>query len=219
METSQLSLVFVSQLAPTYNSCFRRTETISTYRVSHNLNGFSSLLSAHIAVDNMFEQLFLEQTVSANPTDLHSCYIDSQNLGTPIWIASHPVGLHRSQDFLNSIFKVCQSNSTFLLDGLLTVTFSLTRDMRGAGRTLRAPITAPERSKNKRAVVCINNSDDNCLMRALVVVLFLSIKGKNTNTGNTFSDQINLTKRGVVPNWQIPWEYHMMNPWSSHTFH
>lgn len=117
---------------------------------------------------------------NASSNDYVSCSIDSANLAYPIWISPCLVGHVKSHDFLNSIFTVSQSatgQQAFLLDGLLNVTFTITKSLRGGGKT-KLPQTAMQHSRDKKSVIQITGKDDNCLIRSFAVAIFIAINGK-----------------------------------------
>ena len=114
----------------------------------------------------------MEELADRNKDDLFSAYImNDEELQTPIFIPPRRIKNFDKQDFLNSVYEVVQSNSRFLLSGVLRLKLTITNALSGSGRALQPPSTRDEQQKNDRSTITINNKDKSCAFHALVLAI------------------------------------------------
>ncbi|MDI9312371.1 MAG: DNA polymerase, partial [Limnohabitans sp.] len=76
-------------------------------------------------------------------------------------------------DFLNKLYQISQSNSSFLLNGVLNFELILTEKVSGKGkRKNAAPISVEEYRKKKKCIIKIQNDDNSCGYRAITLAKF-----------------------------------------------
>ena len=110
---------------------FNRIETVKRYGIKHNIGACSSALDLEVDVDNFYRQ-FLDETLSdAQPRDIYSVYINSDTLQRPIFLHHSRVESPDYEAFLNALYEVSQSNSSFLTHGEHTLQVNIVHCVRG----------------------------------------------------------------------------------------
>ncbi|XP_074596429.1 uncharacterized protein LOC141857628 [Brevipalpus obovatus] len=152
---------------------FQRTETTHRFRVKHNLASCTSPLDVEADVDNFYRQFLDETLANADPSDIYSIYINSNTLNAPIFL--HPARVHKRDDeaFLNALYEVSQSNSSFLTHGELIIQLNIVKNVRGGGKTFKAPqSTDVSRAKLIRSLVMIDATIGFCFLRSLALCIY-----------------------------------------------
>jgi hypothetical protein len=96
---------------------FERSIYRSVYNITHNLSEYSNLFDIEYEIDNMFDQIISPLIARARRNDVVSAYIRHSSLEKPIFIIPQKAGSFEPKSFLGAIYRVSQSNRTFLLDG------------------------------------------------------------------------------------------------------
>ena len=101
---------------------FKRTERRVVFRVVHNFTNFTTLKQYEEAIDTAFENAIRPLLNDSNPNDIFSAYIEHEELHPSIYIGYQKVSAFDKHAFLNKLYAIAQSNTKFLLDGVLKVT-------------------------------------------------------------------------------------------------
>ena len=136
----------------------RLTEHRRSFRVNHNLSTVD-VLAVGEAVDNAFAAVVDPIRSTVHDDDLIGVSIHHADLTRgPIYLSFVRNAVFSSETFANRIAKVTQSNSSFLLDGLLTLTVSvLQRPSGGAPPVIRS---SEEASQRIQSLIPILNRDN-----------------------------------------------------------
>ena len=161
---------------------YNLTEKNATFMVKHNFNQLPDLKEYELAIDNAFEEAVFPMISSADDNDRFTAYIESDGLDPAIFLIPQKVKDFDKHSLLNNIYKITQSNRTFLDSEKLKVNVVIYHTIKGKGRPNRAPQNYDQRAKDSKAVVCIKNTDHSCGYRAIT----LGIKYHEWNVkGNT----------------------------------
>ncbi|XP_074604063.1 uncharacterized protein LOC141857463 [Brevipalpus obovatus] len=152
---------------------FHRSEIILKYRVKHNLSECTSPLDVEVDVDNFYRQLLDEVLSDCEPRDVYSVYINSETLSRPIFIHPSRVESRDNEAFLNALYEISQSNSSFLTHGELSVQVNLVKSIRGGGGSHKAPQSSDtKRAKMTHSLVILDSSVGFCFLRALAMCIY-----------------------------------------------
>ena len=161
-----------------YSSRFKREQRKARFDIKHNFGAFSDLFTIENNIDTMFHKFMLKQLQKYGENDLISVNIDHDqlNLGAvfipPFRKRDFDVN---NQSFFNAIYEISQSNSTFLLNGLLTLEINITESVNGSGlekkNLVQPPKTRDEIKKAARSIIEIKNNDKGCAFYALAVCI------------------------------------------------
>lgn len=162
----------------------RRKEHVLTYDISHNLNGFlPNLMQCGDAIDNLYESI-LKRVFNRPEYDVNDVYTVHVNktgdLTERIFIGSSTLGKINKSEFINRIFKVCQSKQEFLIGGKLEIQVNVIKHLEGGtSRSFKnkAPINVDNEKERMRSIIKIKNSDNSCGYRAV----FIGIKFHELN--------------------------------------
>ena len=127
---------------------FQRTERRAQFKVEHNFNDIKDLKAYEDSIDNAYENAIKPMLRQSNPDDLYSAYIDHPELNPSIFIGYHKVSSFDKKKFLNKLYKIAQSNTSFFLDGVLKVRVAIIKTVQGAGRN-KQKITTYETKAQK----------------------------------------------------------------------
>ena len=127
------------------------------------------LLESRNRTYGIFERLIEDVTEGMNPTDQVRFVLRSDQLQTPISIPFCPLEELTVEKVLSNVEKVVQSNEDFRLNDTVTINIIHVEMPRGSGRLKRTTLNIRDHLKKKQSVILINNKDDFCLARALVV--------------------------------------------------
>ena len=138
----------------------RLTEHRRTFRVDHNLSTVN-VLSVGDAIDQAFAAVVDPIRANVHDEDLVGVTIQHSDLARgPIYLSFVRNSNFSCESFANRIFKVTQSNSSFLLDGQLTVVVSVLQRPSG-GAPPPEIMTSEEASQRLRSLIPIVNYDNN----------------------------------------------------------
>ena len=154
-----------------YNSKkFRMTATDYTIRFNNVLNDLD-LLESHERVQKIFEHLLNDVTGDMNERDQVRFVLRSDQLDTPISIPFMPVLQLTPERVFSQIERVVQSNRDFRLNDTVMVDIIHVEAPQGSGRSKRTVLNIREYLHKKRSIITIQNNDNLCLARALVVAV------------------------------------------------
>ena len=153
-----------------YSKKFGMTATDHKVRFNDVLADFD-LLESHESTQKIFHHLLEDVTWDMNPNDQVRFILRSEQLDTPISIPFLPVERLTTERVFSQIERVIQSNQEFRLNDTVTIDINhvKTPEGRGKSKLKRTTLNIRDHLKEKKSVICINNTDDFCLARALVV--------------------------------------------------
>ena len=153
-----------------YSKKFGMTATDHTVRFNNVLHDVD-LLKSQERTYNIFHHLIEDVTTDMNPNDQVRFILRSDQLQTPISIPFLPVEKLTTEKVLSHVEKVIQSNEEFRLNDTVTIDIIHVETPQGSGksRLKRDIVNIREYLKKKGSVITINNKDNFCLARALVV--------------------------------------------------
>ena len=154
-----------------YNSKkFRMTATDYTIRFNNVVNDLD-LIESHERVQKIFEHLLNDVTEDMDERDQVRFVLRSDQLDTPISIPFMPVLQLTPERVFSQIERVVQSNRDFRLNDTVTVDIIHVEAPQGSGRSKRTTLNIKEYLHKKGSVITIQNNDNLCLARALVVAI------------------------------------------------
>ena len=127
------------------------------------------LLESRKRTYGIFDHLIKDVTEGMNPSDQVRFVLSSNQLQTPIAIPFCSLEELTTEKVLSHVEKVVQSNEEFRLNTTVNIDVIRFEMPRGSGKTKRTTFNIRDYLKKKRTVILINNRDDLCLARALVV--------------------------------------------------
>ena len=147
------------------------------------------LIESYERTQAIFEHLLSDVTRDMNEKDHVRFVLRSDQLDTPISIPFIPVVQLTTERVFSQIERVIQSNRDFRLNDAVTVDIIHVETPQGSGRSKRTTLNIREYLKKKGSVITINNNDNLCLARALVVAVariekdpeYNQIRGPNQN--------------------------------------
>ena len=153
-----------------YSKKFGMTATDHKVRFNNVLADFD-LLESHQSTQKIFRYLLEDVTFDMNPNDQVRFILRSDQLDTPISIPFLPVERLTTERVFSQIERVIQSNQEFRLNDTVTIDINHVKTPEGSGKSKlkRTTLNIREHLKEKKSIICINNTDDFCLARALVV--------------------------------------------------
>ena len=130
-----------------------------------------NLLESRNRTYGIFDHLIKDVTEGMNPTDQVRFVLSSNQLQTPIALPFCPLEELTTEKVLSHVEKVVQSNEEFRLNDTVNIDIIRVEMPRGSGRSKvkRQTLNIRDYLKKKGSVIPINNKDDLCLARALVV--------------------------------------------------
>ena len=131
------------------------------------------LLESHERTQAIFHHLIEDITWDMDKKDQVRFVLRSEQLDTPISIPFLPVEQLTTERVFSQIERVIQSNQEFRLNDTVTVDIIHVVAPQGSGksRLKRTTLNIREYLKRKGSVISINNTDNLCLARALVVAV------------------------------------------------
>ena len=146
--------------------------TAKNYRVQFNntLDNVDLLQSQNRTYD-IFDRLIKDVTEGMNSTDQVRFVLQSNQLQFPISLPFCPLEELTTEKVFSQVEKVVQSNEEFRLNDTVHIDLIRVEMPQGSGKSRRKRTTYDLREylKKKGCVITINNKDDYCLARALVV--------------------------------------------------
>ena len=151
---------------------FGMTATDHTVRFN-NVLAQVDLLESHERTQAIFHHLIADVTWDMDKKDQVRFVLRSDQLDTPISLPFLPVEQLTTERVFSQIERVIQSNQDFRLNDTVTVDIIHVVAPEGSGksRVKRTTLNIHEYLKEKKSVITINNNDDFCLARALVVAV------------------------------------------------
>ena len=135
--------------------------------VLHNVD----LLESRKRTYGIFDHLIKDVTGGMNPNDQVRFVLSSKQLQTPIAIPFCSLEELTTEKVLSHVEKVVQSNEEFRLNNTVNIDVIRVEMPQGSGKCKgkRNIVNVRDYLKKKKSVIAINNKDDLCLARALVV--------------------------------------------------
>ena len=117
----------------------------------------------------IFNNLIEDVTTGMNLNDQVRFILHSDQLQTPIVIPFCPLQELTTEKVLSHVEKVVQSNDEFRLNNTVSIDLIHVEMPQGSGRRKRDTVDIRDYLKKKKSIIPINNKDDLCLARAVVV--------------------------------------------------
>ena len=133
--------------------------------VLHNVD----LLESRNRTYGIFDHLLRDVTEGMNPNDQVRFVLSSNQLQTPIAIPFCSLEELTTEKVLSHVEKVVQSNEEFRLNNTVNIDVIRVEMPRGSGRLKRTTLNIRDYLRKKSSVIPVNNRDNLCLARALVV--------------------------------------------------
>ena len=127
------------------------------------------LLESRKRTYGIFDHLIKDVTEGMNPNDQVRFVLSSKQLQTPITVPFCSLEELTTEKVLSHVEKVVQSNEEFRLNNTVNIDVIRVEMPQGSGRSRRDIVNIRDYLKKKKSVITINNKDDLCLARALVV--------------------------------------------------
>ena len=149
---------------------FRMTATDHTIRFNNVLSELD-LIESYERTQAIFEHLLNDVTQDMNEKDQVRFVLRSEQLDTPISIPFMTVEQLTTERVFSQIERVIQSNRDFRLNDTVTVDIIHVEAPQGSGRSKRTILNINDYLHKKRSIITIQNNDNLCLARALVVAI------------------------------------------------
>ena len=155
---------------PHHSQKFNMTAQNYSVRFNNQLHNVNLLESQNRTYD-IFDHLIKDVTQGMNSTDQVRFVLSSNQLQFPISLPFCPLEQLTTEKVLAQVERVVQSNEEFRLNDTVNIDIIHVEMPQGSGRSnvKRQTWDLREYLKKKGSVICINNMDDLCLARALVV--------------------------------------------------
>ena len=127
------------------------------------------LLESRNRTYGIFDHLIKDVTEGMNPSDQVRFVLGSNQLQTPIALPFCSLEELTTEKVLSHVEKVVQSNEEFRLNDTVNIDVIRVEMPQGSGKYKRTTLNIRDHLKKKGSVILINNKDDLCLARALVV--------------------------------------------------
>ena len=128
------------------------------------------LLESRKRTYGIFDHLIKDVTEGMNPSDQVRFVLSSKQLQTPIAMPFCPLEELTTEKVLSHVEKVVQSNEEFRLNTTVNIDLIRVEMPQGSGRSKRTTLNIRDHLRKKGSVITIiNNKDNLCLARALVV--------------------------------------------------
>ena len=127
------------------------------------------LLQSRKRTYGIFDHLIKDVTKGMNSYDQVRFVLSSNQLQTPIAIPFCSLEELTTEKVLSHVEKVVQSNEEFRLNTTVNIDVIRVEMPQGSGRSKRTTLNIRDHLKKKKSVIPINNKDNLCLARALVV--------------------------------------------------
>ena len=151
---------------------FRMSATDHKVRFN-NVIADLDLLESHERTQSIFHHLIEDVTRDMNPNDQVRFILRSDQLDTPISIPFTKVEQLTTEKIFSQIERVIQSNQDFRLNDTVTVDIIHVETPQRSGKSnlKRTTLNIREYLKKKGSIISINNTDNLCLARSLVVAV------------------------------------------------
>ena len=151
-----------------YSKKFNTTAQNYSVRFNNVLDNVD-LLESQKRTYAIFNNLIEDVTTDMNLNDQVRFILHSDQLQTPIVIPFCPLQELTTEKVLSHVEKVVQSNDEFRLNNTVNIDLIHVEMPQGSGRRKRDIVDIRDYLKKKKSVIPINNKDNLCLARALVV--------------------------------------------------
>ena len=146
--------------------------TATDHRVHfNNVLADFDLLKSYKSTMKIFHHLLEELKEGMAPNDKIRFILRSEQLDTPISLPFMTVEQLTTERVYSQIERVIQSNQEFRLNDTVIVDINHVAVPEGSGQSKRTTFNIRDHLKQKKSIVCINNTDDLCLARALAVAI------------------------------------------------
>ena len=152
---------------------FGMTATDHIIRFNTVLSEFD-LIESYERTQAIFQHILNDVTRGMNEKDQVRFVLRSDQLDLPISIPFMPLARLTTERVFSQIERVIQLNRDFRLNDTVTVNIIRVEEPQGGtsnGRSKRTTLNIREYLKKKKSVISINNNDNLCLARALVVAV------------------------------------------------
>ena len=149
---------------------FRMTATDHTIRFNNVLSELD-LIESYERTFAIFEHLLNDVTQGMNEKDQVRFVLRSDQLDTPISLPFMDAEQLTTEKVFSQVERVIQSNRDFRLNDTVTIDIIHVEAPQGSGRSKRTTLNIREYLHKKGSVITINNNDNLCLARALVVAV------------------------------------------------
>ena len=153
-----------------YSKKFNMMAKNYSVRFNNDLNDVD-LLESRKRTYGIFNNLIEDVTEDMNPNDQVRFILSSNQLQTPIAIPFCSLEELTTEKVLSHVEKVVQSNEEFRLNNTVNIDVIRVEMPQGSGKSnvKRNIVNIRDYLKKKKSVIPINNKDNLCLARALVV--------------------------------------------------
>ena len=165
---------------------FRTSATDHRVRFNNVVSDLD-LIEGYQRTQAIFEHLLNDVTAGMNDQDQVRFVLRSEQLDTPISMPFMTVEQLTPERVFSQIERVIQSNRDFRLNDTVVVDIIHVEAPQGSGRSKRTILNIKDFLHKKRSIIIIQNNDNLCLARALVVAIARIEKDPNYK---------NLTKPG-----------------------
>ena len=150
---------------------FRMTATDHTVRFNNFVSNLD-LLESYQRTQEIFEHLLNDVTEGMNENDQVRFVLRSTQLNTPISMPFMPLHQLTPERVFSQVQRVVQSNRDFRLNDTVSVDVIHVEAPQGSGRKKpRSIVNIKEYLHKKKSIITIQNNDNLCLARALVVAI------------------------------------------------
>ena len=132
------------------------------------------LIESYERTQAIFQHILNDVTRGMNEKDQVRFVLRSEQLDLPISIPFMPLVQLTTERVFSQIERVIQSNRDFRLNDTVTVDIIRVEEPQGGtsnGKSKRTTLNIREYLKKKKTIITINNTDNLCLARALVVAV------------------------------------------------
>ena len=129
------------------------------------------LIESYQRTQAIFEHLLNDVTEGMNQKDQVRFVLRSDQLDTPISMPFMSVEQLSTERVFSQIERVIQSNRDFRLNDTVTIDIIHVEAPQGSGRSKRTTLNIRDFLHKKGSIITIQNNDDLCLARALVVAI------------------------------------------------
>ena len=149
---------------------FRMSATNYKIRFNNTVSDLD-LIESYERTQAIFEHLLNDVTEGMDERDQVRFVLRSEQLDTPISMPFMSVEQLTPEKVFSQIERVIQSNRHFRLNDTVTVDIIHVEAPQGSGRSRRTTLNIQEYLHKKGSVITIQNNDNLCLARALVVAI------------------------------------------------
>ena len=149
---------------------FRMSATDHRVRFNNSVNQLD-LIESYRRTQTIFRHLLNDVTEDMNDQDQVRFVLRSDQLGTPISLPFMPVIQLTPEKVFSQIERVIQSNRDFRLNDTVVVDIIHVEAPQGSGKSKRTIFNIKDWLHKKKSIITIQNNDNLCLARALVVAI------------------------------------------------